>query len=519
VVKTCNVGDVFGELALLYNCPRAASVESRDKCVVWELDRQSFNHIVKGAVEKKRQVYNQFLKSVTLLQSMEEAERQKIADVLKTEAYDAGAEILKMGDAGDKLYFLEEGSAKAVIGDKEVLQYEPSSFFGELALLDGSPRAATVIAVTNVSCVTLDRDSFKRLLGPLEDILRREADNYVKVEEEGKGLQSGQTADTATVEAKDEEEEDEDEDEDDDDDVVDEMPPPPATYMKKGPRGSVSAEAYGDWNKKDDNFTAPVHAKPDETKERLRTVLAKSFMFSSLGGKEMAVVVDAMLEVTLEPKTRIINQGDDGDCLYIIEEGCLDCIIKKPDGEEIVVKTCNVGDVFGELALLYNAPRAASVESRDKCVVWKLDRATFSHIVKDAAVKRRAEYVQFLRSVELLQSMEEHERQKVAEVVKSESFPAGTNIISEGDAGDRAFFLEEGTASAMKAGEKVMGYNKGDYFGELALLNDAPRAATVQAESDVVCVSVDRLSFKRLLGPLEKLLKGRAAQYSQATSA
>jgi len=152
-------------------------------------------------------------------------------------------------------------------------------------------------------------------------------------------------------------------------------------------------------------------------------------------------------------------------------------------------------------------------------VVWKLDRATFSHIVKDAAVKKREEYVQFLRGVELLQSMEEHERQKVAEVVKSESFPAGTIIISEGDAGDRAFFLEEGTAAAMKEGQKVMGYNKGDYFGELALLNDAPRAASVQAESDVVCVSLDRLSFKRLLGPLEKLLKGRAAQYSQAASA
>merc|ERR1719487_3213044 len=72
---------------------------------------------------------------------------------------------------------------------------------------------------------------------------------------------------------------DEDEEEDDDDDVVEDMPAPPANYTSKGPRSSVSAEAYGEWNKKK-AFTPPVYAKSDSQKQRIRDVLGKSFLFT-----------------------------------------------------------------------------------------------------------------------------------------------------------------------------------------------------------------------------------------------
>ncbi len=79
-------------------------------------------------------------------------------------------------------------------------------------------------------------------------------------------------------------------------------------------------------------------------------------------------------------------QGDDGDCLYVIENGVFHCkIARKDTGDEIVVKTCEPGDAFGELALLYNCPRAASVDSTTDALMWKLDRETFNAIVKDAA--------------------------------------------------------------------------------------------------------------------------------------
>merc|ERR1712039_140018 len=88
LVKTCEPGDVFGELALLYNCPRAASVIAVEKCILWQLDRDTFNNIVKEAAQKKRQRYDTFLAKVPLLASMDSYERSQLADALRSESND-----------------------------------------------------------------------------------------------------------------------------------------------------------------------------------------------------------------------------------------------------------------------------------------------------------------------------------------------------------------------------------------------------------------------------------------------
>jgi cAMP-dependent protein kinase regulator len=88
--------------------------------------------------------------------------------------------IIKKDEQGDVFYILMEGEAVATLDDqKPVMTYKQGDYFGELALLRGEPRAANVIATCDSKLIYLDRESFSRLLGPLDQILKRNFSNYM----------------------------------------------------------------------------------------------------------------------------------------------------------------------------------------------------------------------------------------------------------------------------------------------------------------------------------------------------
>jgi len=297
-----------------------------------------------------------------------------------------------------------------------------------------------------------------------------------------------------------------DDEEDDDEDCPDELPAH-LTKNTKGPRQSVSAEAYGAWNKKKD-FVPRVISKTEEQKQRLKSVLGKSFLFSEgLDEKDFLVIIDAMDEKTFNAGDVIINQGDDGDYLFVVESGNLECY-KDINGVSTVVKTCTTGDIFGELALLYNTTRAANVRSTtDACVLWQLDRETFNSIVKDAAAQKRSRYESFLKSVNLLKQMTPYELSQIADALKIETYQDGEDIVREGEPGDKFYIVESGNPVALKGGQVVMEYKQADYFGELALLMEQPRLATVRAGGVTKVLCLDRKSFNRLLGNLDTIMR------------
>lgn len=125
---------------------------------------------------------------------------------------------------------------------------------------------------------------------------------------------------------------------------------------------------------------------------------------------------------------------------------------------------------------MYNAPRAATITALSDCSLISLDRATFNHIVKDAAMKKRERYEEFLKNVKILSGMDSYERSKLADAVKAEHYKNSEYIIKEGDNGDVFYFVEEGKAIATKVidgtEKEVMSYEPGQYFGELALLRN-----------------------------------------------
>ncbi|CBZ55097.1 putative CAMP-dependent protein kinase regulatory subunit [Neospora caninum Liverpool] len=333
-------------------------------------------------------------------------------------------------------------------------------------------------------------------------------------EQLGKLQNAGDGSPVETHESDESDEEQDDAVEDDDDEAV-------MSRFKNlnKMRCSVSAEVYGEWNKKK-NFVAPVYEKDEDQKERLERILRQSFLFNSLDEKDLNTVILAMQEKKIEANTRLICEGDDGECLYIVESGELNCS-KLLEGEEKVVKVVGPGDAFGELALLYNAPRAATVTSVTACDLWELGRDTFNAIVKDAATKRRSMYDAFLKSVHILDGMDAYERGKVADALRTEMFTDGAYIVRQGELGDIFYIVEEGSAIATKSfgpGQppiEVKKYQAGDYFGELALINGEPRAANVIAQGICKVACLERKSFKRLMGSVQDLLSKKASEYKR----
>lgn len=159
---------------------------------------------------------------------------------------------------------------------------------------------------------------------------------------------------------------------------------------------------------------------------------------------------------------------------------------------------------------MYNAPRAATVISTEAgSTLWALDRVTFRRILMDSAFQRRRMYESFLEEVPLFSTLTPYERSKIADALDTQKFPPGSTIIKEGDPGEALFILESGEAVVYKRGieKPVHSYKKGDYFGELAILNDAPRAASVVSTTEVKVATLGKDGFQRLLGPVEGIMR------------
>jgi cAMP-dependent protein kinase regulator len=168
----------FGELALLYNAPRAATVACvSDGATVWTLPRANFRKIVSSAASRSVGETHRALKSVPLLSELTDSQIEKIVDSVTTVRFEAGDTIIRKGDEGRVFYFIKSGEVNCTkIGsgdDNADLQLGPGEYFGERALMTSEPRAANVIALTDLECIALDKDDFEAHLGPLMERLDR----------------------------------------------------------------------------------------------------------------------------------------------------------------------------------------------------------------------------------------------------------------------------------------------------------------------------------------------------------
>lgn len=273
-------------------------------------------------------------------------------------------------------------------------------------------------------------------------------------------------------------------------DHPDSLLPPPALL---GRRTSVSAESI--IPNSNSSTPLPFHPKTPDQLERIKTSIKENFIFRDVEDKQLESVLGAMEEVNVGTDEIVIRQGDQGDYFYVVESGRLLVYItseqlpssitqKQADhtlgiagyhpifGKQVAEN--GPGSSFGELALMYGHPRAATVLAVEPCTLWRLDRITFRTIILKAAHLRRTMYEEFLITVPLLSSLSPEERSKIADALVSWTVEDGEIVIEEGQMGDAFFFIEEGEAIVTKKMKEDNGeleekplnmLKKGDYFG------------------------------------------------------
>lgn len=278
-------------------------------------------------------------------------------------------------------------------------------------------------------------------------------------------------------------------------------------------RQSVSAESYqpriaSPEDKEEERVVIP---KTDQSRKRIEDAIKGNLLFKNLDQEQRHRIIDAMFERSVPQDTLVIKQGDPGDNFYVIESGSFAVII---DGEER--DRLGPGQTFGELALMYNCPRAATIKALTEGCLWAVDRQTFRSTVIDVAFCKRKLYEGFLRSVKLLATLTDGEISRIADALEPVEYNANDVIIKEGDLGQDFYIIVQGEAKVDREGQQVGLLSAGDYFGERALLEHIPRSATVTALTACKCVVLSEPAFQRLLGPLKELMQRQP--YAQTQS-
>eukprot|EP00448_Togula_jolla_P011288 CAMPEP_0170596858 /NCGR_PEP_ID=MMETSP0224-20130122/15366_1 /TAXON_ID=285029 /ORGANISM="Togula jolla, Strain CCCM 725" /LENGTH=799 /DNA_ID=CAMNT_0010921227 /DNA_START=71 /DNA_END=2470 /DNA_ORIENTATION=+ len=406
-----------------------------------------------------------FLAKVPLFKLLPKDEHPLLAAATTHVEFKKGEVIIRQGDPGKEFFVIQQGECSVTVSTdggppNKVATLKAGDYFGENALLRDEPRSATITADTQLVTFKITRDKFAEL-----------------------GLNE---------------------------------------KLQFANRKAVGAGAKM-------AATKPPSAKTDKEKELMAKALKDNENLCTMVHLD-DMRVKAMIEVAwtedVPAGTEIITEGDlEADYFYIVREGSFEITISEhPEqrsaetavvgGEQKVVSTVGKGGCFGELALLYLVPRAATVKATEASAVWVIDRQNFKNILMKVSEQKIAEYVTYLSRVEILNNLLSEEKSAVARALVEMHFTKGEAVLIQGEPGSTFYILYDGTVAVTKDGEKVSELSAStkektaQFFGEKALLEGDVRAATVTVTSEIAKgLALTRTDFEVLLGPLKELMK------------
>eukprot|EP00048_Salpingoeca_helianthica_P015274 m.225914 g.225914 ORF g.225914 m.225914 type:complete len:706 (-) comp16829_c0_seq1:184-2301(-) len=241
----------------------------------------------------------------------------------------------------------------------------------------------------------------------------------------------------------------------------------------------------------------------DATRQVLLRALNDNPYMTKLSHTQRRLLIDYMELMQVKQGTTVIREGDEGDRLYICTDGIME-VVQKTKGHESRAEILP-GQVVGEMAIMYNCKRTATIVAKTDLKVWSVERDVFKNLTRRIVQEKQARMIGFLSSLTLLEGLAEDYISNLAELAAELCFAPNEVIVGEGKNADRFYMVMEGEVAVSRNGNVVRMLSPGEHFGEAALLSDRVRTATCTAVSGVTCAVLTIETFYQHIMPLEAL--------------
>jgi ATP-binding cassette, subfamily B, bacterial HlyB/CyaB len=264
--------------------------------------------------------------------------------------------------------------------------------------------------------------------------------------------------------------------------------------------------------------------------DQRRSILELASPFALLNRQEQDRLAAKMTECFLRTGDTLFERGDPGDALYVVASGRARVIGTDAAGREISLSVLKRGEHFGDIALLSDVARTATVRAAEDLVLLRLDRRDFlDYLERHPHVRLALERFlkdfstrDFLRQFTAMSAVPAALLRQVMEQLEERSVAAGTVVVRQGEPADSFFIVREGMFQAVKrengAEQVVNAIGPGEFFGELGLMNGSGRSATVIARSEAKLYALSRIAFEKIVEgspEFRNRLEHVAASYSR----
>jgi putative peptide zinc metalloprotease protein len=200
----------------------------------------------------------------------------------------------------------------------------------------------------------------------------------------------------------------------------------------------------------------------------------------------------------------VFRQGDRPDAFYLVRSGILEVVEEDPEtGKERVIRTLVRGDTFGELGLIDGGPRTATVRPVQDAQLFEVDESTFDRLLADMVkvpdFEPTLQQAAALRALPAFASLGSTEIALILDHGRWVSVAPGEVVVEQGQPGDGFYVIGSGQVEVIRDGQVVNTQGPGDHFGEIALLMDVPRTATVIAKTPTQVFRLDREGFEQVV--------------------